>query len=1112
MKPESALHAAPAGVLYSLMEQTAGFVGQDFFRQLVRSLATGLDTEYAFVTTRIPEDPKRLKLVAGWHVNHTAGGLGEIDIPGTPAERVIAEGRLWIEDEAATAFPEDRWLRKHGVRAYCAVAIAGPDGQSIGHLGIMSRQPFQANDELFDALKLLAARCAAELRRRRLDEVQRQAAAKFATAFRAAPGIIAISDLENGKFTDVNAAIERMLGFTPAEVIGRTALELGFWEYPEEREEFLQELRLNGRISNREAHFLTRSGERRRGLISAEMVDIEGKPFALTAVLDVTEYRAALDALHRRDVSYRTLFNTGGDAILVYPIGEDGRIGGTFIEANDTACTLLGYAKDELLEISPSSLMAADKLREMNEALLAEQAILSDTALRTKDGGSLPVRIHARLQVLDGKHTVLAVCHDQRGEGNQEKALLDVERRYVSIFQNAVEGIYQSTPDGRIIRANKALARILGYSSPDEFLNTDKNLMAQAYLHPEQRTELLKRIDQDGFYADEEFQMTRLDGSTIWVSDNSRVVRDKSGKVEYYEGTLQDITPRKLAEEALAQSEEKYRTLVDMSQDGVFLSSRGGLVYVNRAFATMLGYTPEEMTGLSFSSLLAPEDRHSSNAFEEEYVLHSSHELHELRFMHKDEKTRIVAAVTVAHVPFRGTPAVTGTVRDVTAQKRSEQELLKGAYHDALTELPNRSFFMERLAQTLEHVGKRSSDRFSVLFLDLDRFKLINDSLGHSFGDRVLVAIARRLRTCLRPADLIARYGGDEFTILVENITGLDDATAVADRVHEELSRAITVDGHEVFTNASIGIVINAPHYKHPDEILRDADTAMYRAKAAGKAGYVVFDDAMHESAKANLKLETDLRQGLQRSEFRVFYQPVMDLSANKLSGFEALVRWEHPTQGLLGPEHFLAVAEETGLIIPIGWWVMETACAQFAAWKKKYKHLGEDITMSVNIANRQFAHWVLPQRVARVLDITGIKPKNLCLEITETVFMDNPALAVETIARLRSVGVNLQMDDFGTGYSSLSALRRFKIDTLKIDRSFITGIEKARADRAIVRTITVLAADLGMDVVAEGIEDARQVELLRALGCRKGQGYFFSKPMAVVDVEKYLAALAPPK
>ncbi|HEX2667454.1 MAG TPA: EAL domain-containing protein [Gammaproteobacteria bacterium] len=1099
------------------MEQTAGFAGQDFFRQLVRSLAEALDTEYAFVTSRLPEDANRLRVVAGWHVNHAAGGMGEIDVPGTPAERVMSEGRLWIEDEAATAFPEDRWLRKHGVRAYCAVAIAGPDGQPIGHLGIMSRQPFQANDELFDALRLLAARCSAELRRRRFDEVQRLAAAKFATAFRAAPGIIAISELDTGKFTDINAAVERMLGFSPAEIIGRTAVELGIWEYPEEREEFLQELRLNGRLTNREAHFLTRDGEKRRGLTSAEMVEIEGKPYVLTAVLDVTDYRSTLDALHRRDVSYRTLFNTGGDAILVYPIGTDGRIGGPFIEANDTACTLLGYARDELLEISLSSLMDAEKLRETNTALLTDQALLFDTSLRAKDGSAVPVRVHARLQVLDGMHTVLAVCHDRRDQSvgtdsGTGEALQDVEKRYSSIFQNAVEGIYQSTADGRIVRANKALARILGFADAKELMAAGPSVAERTYLHPEQRAELLARLEKDGQYTDEEIQVTRRDGSVIWVSDNSRVVRDKSGKVEYYEGTLHDITARKQAEEALAQSEEKYRTLVDMSQDGVFLSSHGGLVYVNRAFATMLGYEPEEMTGLSFSSLLAPEDRHSSSAFEEEYVLHASHELHELRFMHRDEKTRVVAAVTVAHVPYRGSPAVTGTVRDVTAQKRSEQELLRGAYHDALTDLPNRSFFMERLQQTLEHVGKRSSDRFAVLFLDLDRFKLINDGLGHSFGDRVLAAIARRLRTCLRPADLIARYGGDEFTILVENITGLDDATAVADRVHEELARAITVDGHEVFTNASIGIVINAPHYKHPDEILRDADTAMYRAKAAGKAGYVVFDDAMHESAKANLRLETDLRQALQRSEFRVFYQPVMDLSANKLSGFEALVRWEHPTQGLLGPEHFLAVAEETGLIIPIGWWVMETACAQFAAWKKKYKHLGDEITMSVNIANRQFAHWVLPQRVARVLDITGLKPKHLCLEITETVFMDNPALAVETIARLRTVGVNLQMDDFGTGYSSLSALRRFKIDTLKIDRSFITGIEKARADRAIVRTITVLAADLGMDVVAEGIEDARQVELLRALGCRKGQGYFFSKPMAITEAEKYLAALAPPK
>src|SRR5690348_3685911 len=294
MKPESALHPVPAGVFLRLVEQTAGFVGQEFFRHLVRSLAEALDTEYAFISSRIADEPNRLKLVAGWHVNHPADGLGGFEIAGTPAERVLAEGRLWVEDEVATAFPGDPWLRKHGVRAYCAVAIPDLDGHAMGHLGIMSRQPFQANDELFNALKVLAGRTAAELRRRRLDEGQRMAAAKFATAFRAAPGIIAISELETGKFTDVNASVERVLGYSPAEIIGRTAPELGIWEFPEEREELLQELKLSGRLANREVHLMARSGEKRRGLASAEMIEIEGRAHALTAVLDVTDYRTAL--------------------------------------------------------------------------------------------------------------------------------------------------------------------------------------------------------------------------------------------------------------------------------------------------------------------------------------------------------------------------------------------------------------------------------------------------------------------------------------------------------------------------------------------------------------------------------------------------------------------------------------------------------------------------------------------------------------------------------------------------------------------------------------------------------------------------------------------------
>ncbi|MGH8282170.1 MAG: putative bifunctional diguanylate cyclase/phosphodiesterase, partial [Gammaproteobacteria bacterium] len=489
----------------------------------------------------------------------------------------------------------------------------------------------------------------------------------------------------------------------------------------------------------------------------------------------------------------------------------------------------------------------------------------------------------------------------------------------------------------------------------------------------------------------------------------------------YCEGTLQDITGRKRAEEALVRSEEKYRTLVDMSQDGVFLSQKGKYAYVNRAFAYMLGYEPEEMTGMPVTDIVLISNGKLAEQVASDTVGHRAIEPHEMQLRCKDINNQVSASVAVSRISWRGRPATMGTVRDITERKKAEQELVHSAYHDALTGLPNRSFFMDRLRQVLDRAAKPDADRFAMLFLDLDRFKLINDSLGHSFGDRLLVSIAKRLRACLRPADLIARHGGDEFTILLERIQGLDDATAVADRIHEDLARAFTVNGRDVFSTASIGIVISAPHYQHPEELLRDADTAMYRAKAAGKAGYVVFDDAMHEHVKANLKLETELRHALQRNEFRVYYQPVMELATGRLAGFEALVRWAHPDRGLLAPEHFLAVAEETGLIIPLGWWVMETACTQLAQWRKRYKHLADNISVSVNIANRQFAHWVLPQRVARVLDMTGISAKNLCLEITETVFMDNPELAVETISRLRTIGVNLQMDDFGTGYSSLS-------------------------------------------------------------------------------------------
>ncbi|MHB8424622.1 MAG: PAS domain S-box protein, partial [Gammaproteobacteria bacterium] len=567
-------------MFHTLMAQTSGTVGQDFFRHLVRTLAVSLDAEYGFVTTRKLQDANRLVLVAGWHVNHAAGSGDELLLDGTPAARVLADGQLWHEDDTADVYPKDRWLRKHGVRAYCAVAIPGLDGRAVGHLGIMSRHPFQASDELFAALRTLAMRAASELRRCHLDEIQRLADAKFAASFRLAPSIIGVLELDDGQISDINQSVERLLGYSPTEITGRSAAALSLWENPQAYADILQELKAGGRIINRGIGLVTRSGEKRHGIFCASAVELDQRPQALFTVVDDSDYRVALAELHDKELAYRTLLDTDPNLILLYSIDKDGRPRGSFAEANDAACRLLGYPREELLRSTPSALSESKVWRSLGRKLLNERNVIFEVSLRRKDGMLLPCEVHSSLIMVDSRQSVLVLCRDLSGRKLQDTALQDVERKYRSIFENAIEGIYQSTSDGRVIGANPALARILGYETPEEMISGGLNIASRVYVRPEKRAELLRRIEGDGRYTDQEFQVFRRDGTTIWVCDNARGVRDTNGNMLYYEGTLQDITSRKRAEEALIRSEEKYRTLVDMSQDGVFLSQSGKYVYV----------------------------------------------------------------------------------------------------------------------------------------------------------------------------------------------------------------------------------------------------------------------------------------------------------------------------------------------------------------------------------------------------------------------------------------------------------------------------------------------------------------------------------------------------
>ncbi|MFB2918743.1 MULTISPECIES: EAL domain-containing protein [Aerosakkonema] len=444
--------------------------------------------------------------------------------------------------------------------------------------------------------------------------------------------------------------------------------------------------------------------------------------------------------------------------------------------------------------------------------------------------------------------------------------------------------------------------------------------------------------------------------------------------------------------------------------------------------------------------------------------------------------------------------------REILERKQLQSQLLQMALHDPLTNLPNRALFMECLSEALNRAKSESDCQFAVLFLDCDRFKFINDSLGHLVGDELLIAISRRLEKSLNPVDTLARLGGDEFAILIENISNVKMATLVADRILKELSNPFQLSRYEVFINVSIGIALSNISYDKPEYLLRDADTAMYRAKALGKARYHVFDPDMHQQAIRVLQLENDLRRAIQREEFIVYYQPIISLTNGKIAGFEALVRWQHPTRGMVSPAEFIPLAEETGLIADIDTWVLQSACHQLLIWQKTCP-AKEILTISVNLSRRLFSHPNLLERIDKILHKTQLNPESLKFEITESAIMENSEEANKILAEIRRRQIQLSIDDFGTGYSSLSYLHTFPLNTLKIDQSFVKLMDKNTNNMGLVPMIICMAHTMKLSAIAEGVETPAQLAQLRSLGCDFGQGYLFSQPLDSKLVLELLAA-----
>jgi len=693
------------------------------------------------------------------------------------------------------------------------------------------------------------------------------------------------------------------------------------------------------------------------------------------------------------------------------------------------------------------------------------------------------------------------------------------ERSRISFEINRLEKTIETTQigvcvtdlTGRIVYVNPAEAEMHGWTV-DELTGQDVGVLAPHRLRePMSPAEIAKMTSWR-----RESVNVRKDGTTFPVHLMSDVVHDADGNPVNVVTTCENISARKAAEQALRESEERYALSARGANDGLWdWNIDSGDVYFSDRWKAILGYSDQEIEPKidAWLDRVHPEDlERVKGELDTHLIGHSVHYENEHRVRHWDRTYRWVLVRAVAVRDEEGRPhRMAGSLTDITPRKQVEEQLAKDALYDPLTGLPNRAFFSNILQRSSRRARRRRGYQFAVLFLDLDRFKVVNDSLGHDVGDELLISFAERLERCLRPGDVVARLAGDEFCILLDDIKEINDPTRVAERIQEELRAPFLLGKHELYATVSIGIASSGSSTDGPEHLLRDADTAMYRAKARGRARFEVFDKEMHARAMAVLELERDLRVALERDQFVLEYQPVVALEGSRVSGFEALVRWDHPGRGMVPPEEFVPVAEETGLIVPIGFWVLRTACKQMVTWLAQFPEL-EELFVSVNVAEKQLQQPDFVERVSQALREADLGPHRLKLEIAETVLMEDPDYMQALVSDLANLGVQVQIDDFGTGYSSLSYLNRFNIDTLKIDRSFVSRVSLVGEKSVVVQAVIKLARDLGIRVIAEGVETEEQSEHLKLLRCEEGQGFLYSKPVDGKEAAQILEGQAAKK
>jgi diguanylate cyclase (GGDEF)-like protein/PAS domain S-box-containing protein len=898
----------------------------------------------------------------------------------------------------------------------------------------------------------------------------------------------------DGLVTFWNQAAERMFGWKEEELLGRPVplLPGGFLPPPAA----VRSTDGGKNILETELKRPRKDGSQIDVSVwAAPIRDPHGEMFSWIAFFaDITDRKRAEEELRRRADHFHTLLDRTQDVVAV--IDADS----TIQYLNPAVERALGFSASELVgQKGLDYLRPGDRTRALETLAgpLAAQAGPTTFDFRHKDGSWRTLEAVASMLGQADAPTFVLNARDVTGRPAPSASNL-----HSQVIDSVTDAVTTFDLEFRIVSMNPSARRIFDIDSAKVAGQRTEDLL-NGWQQMPPREEIRQRLIQRQSWKGE-IQYRQPKGAVLILEASVAAIHDAQGELTGYVAIQRDVTERNRAAEALRASEERYALAAKSTNDGIFdWDLRKEEIYYSPRWKQMLGYGENDIVGLpdEWFMLVHPDDVQNLKT---QVARHLKGQLPvlegEYRIRRKDGQYVWMLARATAVRDAKGVAIrLVGSQSDISEQKAVEDQLLHEAFHDALTGLPNRVLFVDRLGVLVDRARHgKNPKHFAVLFVDVDRFKYVNDSLGHLAGDEFLIEVGRRLQSCVGEKDTLARYGGDEFTILLDQMSGAWAVQAFCEKLQKVMAAPFEYQGEEFYSSLSVGSTFSALGYERPDDMMRDADTALYQAKARGRGRHVAFDKSMHAEARAKLQLEADLRRAIERGEFRILYQPLIALGMatrqGRLAGFEALVRWHHPTRGVLSPSQFLPAAEETGLILEIDRWVLREACLQMRTWQTMYPHR-LPLHVSVNLSGQHFLQLDLAQQIRTILKETTLNPEFLRIELTESVLVKNPT-ASEVFRELREIKVQLNLDDFGTGYSSLSYLSKFPVDRLKIDRSFVMAMTGNGQNTEIVRTILQLAHNLKLNVVAEGVETAEQLESLRAFGCEFAQGYHLAYPL----------------